>query len=327
MNEFYVDDLLSGADSIPAALKLQTELISLLACGSFQLRQWSSNAPEILEAVPLDMRRSTLPLSFSEDSMIKTLGFEWHPTVHVIKWSWSDPVWLHEPGPLQDSAVVKPDQDIVENERKITVATAHIVPESSLLSRWSSLRQLPRVTAWCLRFGKTCKTLHTERVSHPITVYELHTALLHWVIIVQSENFSEEIHCLKNDKPLPLKSRIASLSLLLYKDRVLRVGGRLQKVCISEEQKHPVLLPPHNPLTKLIILHRHLTNLHAGLQLVQLIIQQRFWILRARDTIRHVLRTCVTCCRQWAATTTQIMVDLLAAIVHPSRPFLHCGVY
>ncbi|KAJ8879676.1 hypothetical protein PR048_020284 [Dryococelus australis] len=188
-----------GADSIPAALKLQAELISLLTCGGFQLRQWSSNAPEILE--------------------VKTSG----------------PGWLHEPGPLQDSDVVKPDQDIMENERKITVATAHIVPKSSLLSRWSSLRQIQRVTAWCLRFGKNCKTSHTERVSHPLTVHELHTALLRWIIIVQRENFSEEIYCLKNDKLLPSKSRIASLAPLLDKDGVLRVGGRLQKACISEE--------------------------------------------------------------------------------------------
>ncbi|KAJ8893151.1 hypothetical protein PR048_005734 [Dryococelus australis] len=121
---------------------------------------------------------------------------------------WYGPVWLHEPGPLQDSAVVKPDQDLVESERKRTVATAHIEPESSLLSRWSSLRQFKS----CLRFGKNCKTLHTERVSHPLTVDELHTALLRWVISVLRENFSDDVHCLQNDKPLPSKSRTAGTS-------------------------------------------------------------------------------------------------------------------
>ncbi|KAJ8881550.1 hypothetical protein PR048_018032 [Dryococelus australis] len=49
-------------------------------------------------------------------------------------------------------------------------------------------------------------------------------------------------------------------------------------------------------------------------------------ILQARDTIRHVLRTCVTCCHQQAATATQIMADLSAARVRQLRPFLHCGV-
>lgn len=47
--DFYVDDLLSGADSLEEALTLRNQIICLLQRGCFQLRKWSSNAPELCE--------------------------------------------------------------------------------------------------------------------------------------------------------------------------------------------------------------------------------------------------------------------------------------
>lgn len=47
--DFYVDDLLSGADSLEEALTLRNQIIRLLQKGCFQLRKWSSNAPELCE--------------------------------------------------------------------------------------------------------------------------------------------------------------------------------------------------------------------------------------------------------------------------------------
>lgn len=48
---FYVDDCLSGADTLPEAKVLRNELIELLRIGSFELSKWASNCPELLKNI------------------------------------------------------------------------------------------------------------------------------------------------------------------------------------------------------------------------------------------------------------------------------------
>jgi hypothetical protein len=50
---------------------------------------------------------------------------------------------------------------------------------------------------------------------------------------------------------------------------MLRVGGRLNNaVGINFDQKHPILLPKKHEFTRLIILHEHIKNLHAGVHTI-----------------------------------------------------------
>ncbi|XP_058449083.1 uncharacterized protein LOC131429050 [Malaya genurostris] len=50
--DFYVDDLLSGANTVDEALALQNEFIQMLSSGGFKLHKWASNHPELLQSVP-----------------------------------------------------------------------------------------------------------------------------------------------------------------------------------------------------------------------------------------------------------------------------------
>ncbi|CAB3236889.1 unnamed protein product [Arctia plantaginis] len=85
----FVDDILSGHDSIESAQELQNDLISLLALGGFQLSKWTSNSPQLLERFPDD--QCDMPKDFdinSDPSSIKVLGVRWIPqsdmfTYHV----------------------------------------------------------------------------------------------------------------------------------------------------------------------------------------------------------------------------------------------------
>ena len=49
---FYVDDCLSGADSVEEAIKLQWQLYNLFCKGGFLLHKWNSNEPSVLRHVP-----------------------------------------------------------------------------------------------------------------------------------------------------------------------------------------------------------------------------------------------------------------------------------
>lgn len=42
---FYVDDLLTGADTVNALIQLKQDIICILDSAKFQLRKWISNAP------------------------------------------------------------------------------------------------------------------------------------------------------------------------------------------------------------------------------------------------------------------------------------------
>ena len=53
---FYVDDRLSGANTVEEALKLQQDLFSMLQKGGMLLRKWRSNSKEFLSAIPEEYR-------------------------------------------------------------------------------------------------------------------------------------------------------------------------------------------------------------------------------------------------------------------------------
>ncbi|XP_041973748.1 uncharacterized protein LOC121729336 isoform X1 [Aricia agestis] len=77
-NDFYVDDYLSGGDSIDSVIELCRGVIKTLSSAKFHLRKWQSNSPEILDSVTnflsLDADKK---LNLSDASPSKTLGLYW----------------------------------------------------------------------------------------------------------------------------------------------------------------------------------------------------------------------------------------------------------
>ena len=56
--------------------------------------------------------------------------------------------------------------------------------------------------------------------------------------------------------------------------------------------------------------HVHDTNGHCGLEFSRALIQQQFWILKARKVLRRIIRHCITCRRQQQDLIQPIMDDL-----------------
>ncbi|XP_051161138.1 uncharacterized protein LOC127281463 [Leptopilina boulardi] len=75
-NDVYVDNLLSGSDTIEGAIKIREEMITLLKLAGFNLRQWGSNDPRILHGLP---ESSIIPnFQLDKDQPVKTLGVFWN---------------------------------------------------------------------------------------------------------------------------------------------------------------------------------------------------------------------------------------------------------
>lgn len=79
LRDFYVDDVMSGANTIEGALQAQNEVIQILRAGGMPIRKWTSNSEELLLNVPIEDREISLPLNFELDNTVKTLGVHWNP--------------------------------------------------------------------------------------------------------------------------------------------------------------------------------------------------------------------------------------------------------
>ncbi|XP_039309629.1 uncharacterized protein LOC113004665 [Solenopsis invicta] len=84
-SHLYVDDLLSGADSIEEARAIRDEIIALLARGGFSIRQWAANDERIVN----DLATSVLhaKFTFNEDRSFKTLGITWSTDGDELRYS------------------------------------------------------------------------------------------------------------------------------------------------------------------------------------------------------------------------------------------------
>ncbi|XP_025262985.1 uncharacterized protein LOC112637430 [Camponotus floridanus] len=74
----YMDDVITGSDTLRDAVALQTELRELCTAGGFPLRKWAANSEAILEGVPQDHRLQQTHHSW-ENEVHSTLGLRWHP--------------------------------------------------------------------------------------------------------------------------------------------------------------------------------------------------------------------------------------------------------
>ncbi|XP_067142348.1 uncharacterized protein [Centruroides vittatus] len=239
---------------------------------------------------------------------------------------WHGPHWLLDTQFPETNPALCNSAECAVEERKIHTIVAHTRMDESLLTTFSSLSKLKRVTAFVHRFINNCRLPATARQIGPISKQELDSALLYWVKVIQHNSFGPEIEALRNNKPLPSKGKVTQLHPYLDHNGILRVGGRLRYAKITPDQAHPILLSHRNKLVQLLIDMEHKRLLHGGLQLVMSTLQQRFWIIGARDAIRHHIRRCIPCVRQRAETAQQLMGDLPPMRVNPARPFLKCGV-
>lgn len=79
-HDFYVDDYLSGGDTIEETVDISKKVQSVLSTVKFNLRKWRSNNPQILSQIT-DSNESNSSFDFSEQSLtssqFKTLGLNW----------------------------------------------------------------------------------------------------------------------------------------------------------------------------------------------------------------------------------------------------------
>lgn len=240
---------------------------------------------------------------------------------------WTGPSWLKDnslpsPHPIDLTSQSDPE------EKSIQTAVFHSGVIESYIEKYSSLHKHIRLMANVRRSvsNKLAKIRNQSKIDGPFTPQHLEDALLFLIKSIQRNDFPREIKCLEAKSPISKKSNLCQLHPFLDKEGILRVSGRLQNANIHEDQKHPIILPHNNHLTTLIIRQCHQDTLHGGHQLVLATLGSKYWIIRGRDTIRHIIRKCVICRRHKAKLAQQLMGSLPSTRVNIGRPFLNSGV-
>lgn len=85
-NDFYMDDLLTGAQSLEDAVRLKCEITKILNAACFPLQKWRSNENSFFNNTEPE-NHDTYFISDSDTNNIKTLGLIWNPTDDSFRYS------------------------------------------------------------------------------------------------------------------------------------------------------------------------------------------------------------------------------------------------
>ncbi|GFV15973.1 integrase catalytic domain-containing protein [Trichonephila clavipes] len=163
--------------------------------------------------------------------------------------------------------------------------------KAEFFQKFSSWNKLKRVAAYCLRFVKNCSLSACKRRKSFLTTAELSEA----------------------EKAL---LSLSNVIIFRWKSPIFQQTRR----------SIPFMLPKTDHVVNLIISDYHLKLLHAGPQLLQAALREKFWILSARDSVRRVVRRYISCFRNRPKFAEQIMGDLPESRVCPSSVFQRTGI-
>ncbi|XP_065088428.1 uncharacterized protein LOC135709910 [Ochlerotatus camptorhynchus] len=229
---------------------------------------------------------------------------------------WQGPEWLRQPQDCWPVAGSTHDQpsEALEEARRISLAVSSSPNEPSfvdlLVEKFSEYRYLLRIVAYCRRFLQSCRKQSSGLPNSTLLKVE---EIEEWKQLQQSE-------------PVSMKSRLKWFHPFISSEKVIRIGGRLEKAEQPYDSKHQILLPASHKLSLLLVRSYHERHLHAAPQLLLNLLRQRYWIIGARNMAKRVVHTCVTCFRARPRMLEQFMAELPASRTTASRPFTITGV-
>lgn len=150
----------------------------------------------------------------------------------------------------------------LEEKSQMMINVIQIASSNPIIEHFSAYEKLLRFSVRCFqwRFSK-------KEIKKPISVDDITQAEIRLVRVVQSDMFKAEIINLRKGWPVSNKSLIHNLDPYLDKEGVLRVGGRIHRATMTENERHPIILLPKHHFTVLIIRNAHDQTLHGGLAL------------------------------------------------------------
>ena len=195
-------------------------------------------------------------------------------------------------------------------------------PLEKLMEQYSSMYRLKKAVSWLMRYRSYLMRKDVRKGR--LLADEMKEAETFLVSHAQKTTYSDELERLTQGRPVRKSSSIVKLDPTL-RDGLLVVGGRLRHATLPDQRKHPVILPRHSKLARLVVEDDH-GIAHLGVEWTLSRIRCKYWIVHARNLIKAVKRACVVCKRLYARPVEQKMADLPPERLEPfRRPFTFTG--
>ena len=91
LEDYYMDDLLTGCETEEEAIKIYTEMNSLMKEGGFSLQKWCSNCKPLLNFIEMDKQKSDDTFTFKINDTIKVLGISWNKNTDQFEYTYNLP--------------------------------------------------------------------------------------------------------------------------------------------------------------------------------------------------------------------------------------------
>ena len=163
------------------------------------------------------------------------------------------------------------------------------------VSRYSNLNRLLRVTAYVVRFINLCLLRRNPPPTLEVTATEMNDAEALWIKSIQCKSFDTELCYLKGGTSSP-PLRVEQFGLFLDND-ITKCKGRINSSSLPLQSRNPILLPSSHKFTELLILQAHHKAQHSGVNDTLVLLREHYWILKGRQAVRRVCKSCVTCKR------------------------------
>lgn len=231
--------------------------------------------------------------------------------------------------------LIEPDKD---KEIRLEVKTlSTTVTESHLSSerfkRFSSWITLRRAVAKLIHVAASFKQKTNgqkgwksfKECSNTKELTQAENVIIH---SVQQEVYKETFEKIKRGKQLNLKHDILKkLNPIVDKDGLLRVGGRLSSADLTENEKHPLIIPSTSHVATLLVRHLHERSAHQGRHITEGAVRGAgFWVVGGKRPVSSIVHNCVTCRILRGKMQVQKMSDLPADRVSPEPPFTTVGL-
>ena len=144
---------------------------------------------------------------------------------------------------------------------------------------------------------------------------------------VQRKGFPEVYENLEAKKPIGKENKMLPLNPWMDTKGIIKVGGRLQRSDLSSEEKHPIILPPKDPVTCAILSDCHESSKHQGRHLTMAALRRAgFHIMNPKNQLTSFLANCVIC--RWLRRNTedQLMAQLPRPRTERTAPFEKSGM-
>ena len=241
-------------------------------------------------------------------------------------------LWWHGPSWLATDPISLPQQPTpavleegrrteMKPEPKVVLAVSN---EDIYETKQNAYLKLVRTTCWMRRFMVMMDT-KKERSSH-LTTIEGQEATHFLLQRSQKRSFSQELSSIKAGTAISPRSKILSLHPIIGKDKLLRVGGRLWNTKLPYHTSHPVIVAAADYFIHLLFRHYHLLLGHCGPSTLLTHAANLYHVLGGRTLARTTCSRCITCRKQAAKASSQLLGQLPPFRVEPQQVFQNTGM-